>query len=108
MKSLIQAVAVALVLSAPIASFAQDSNQPLTRAQVRAELAQAERAGYDPTDWMHYPQNAQTAQARIAEQNRTAQADTSGYGPSGHGSWQAGNSSDTTVSTYSPPVRNVR
>lgn len=106
MKSLIKAVAIAVVLSAPIASFAQSSNQPLTRAQVRAELAQSEQAGYDPTDWLHYPENAQAAHARIVQQ--TAQGDTSGYGPSGHGSWQAGNSGDTTVSTYSPPIRNVR
>ena len=35
MKSLIQAVVIAAVLAAPVASFAQ-SNQPVTRAEVRA------------------------------------------------------------------------
>ena len=34
MKALIKAAAVALVLTAPVASFAQSNNQPLTRAQV--------------------------------------------------------------------------
>ena len=47
MKSLIQAVVIAAVLAAPVASFAQ-SNQPVTRAQVRAELIQLEKAGYQP------------------------------------------------------------
>ena len=47
MKSLIQAVVVAAALAAPVAVFAQ-SNQPVTRAQVRAELVQLEKAGYHP------------------------------------------------------------
>jgi uncharacterized membrane protein len=47
MKSLIQAVVVAAALAAPVAVFAQ-SNAPLTRAQVRAELVQLEKAGYKP------------------------------------------------------------
>jgi hypothetical protein len=47
MKLLIQTVALAAALVAPIASFAQ-SNGPVTRAQVRAELVQLEQAGYDP------------------------------------------------------------
>ena len=38
MNSLIKAVAIAVALSAPVVSFAQ-SNQPLTRAEVRAQLA---------------------------------------------------------------------
>jgi hypothetical protein len=39
MKSLIQTAAVAVLLALPIASFAQ-SNEPATRAQVQAQLAQ--------------------------------------------------------------------
>ncbi|MFM0015430.1 DUF4148 domain-containing protein [Paraburkholderia sediminicola] len=49
-----------------MASLAQ-SNQPLTRAHVASELIQLEKAGFRPTDWFHYPQNIQTAQARIEE-----------------------------------------
>ena len=48
MKSLIQAVAIAAVLATPVASFAQSNSQPVTRAQVRAELVQIEQAGYSP------------------------------------------------------------
>ncbi|MFM0251077.1 hypothetical protein [Paraburkholderia sediminicola] len=80
MKSLIKAVAIAIVLSAPIASFAQ-SNQPA-------------------------PQNTQATQA--SGQQGAAQADTSGYGSGSHGTWQAGRGSDTTVSSYSPPIYNAR
>ncbi|MFM0206992.1 DUF4148 domain-containing protein [Paraburkholderia sediminicola] len=80
MKSLIQAVVIATVLAAPVASFAQ-SNQPVTRAQVRAELVQLEKAGYQPglAD-PYYPANIQAAQARVDAQNGTAQAAESGYG----------------------------
>lgn len=38
MKSLIQTAAVVVLLALPIASFAQ-SNEPVTRAQVQAQLA---------------------------------------------------------------------
>jgi hypothetical protein len=64
MNSLIKAVALAVVFAAPVVSFAQ-SNQPVTRAQVRAELAQLNQAGYhagghDP----YYPSDIQAAEAR--------------------------------------------
>jgi hypothetical protein len=46
MKNLIQAVVVAAALAAPVAVFAQNT-APLTRAQVRAELIELEKAGYN-------------------------------------------------------------
>ncbi|HEY1216660.1 MAG TPA: DUF4148 domain-containing protein, partial [Bryobacteraceae bacterium] len=65
MKSLIQAVVIATVLAAPVASFAQ-SNQPVTRAQVRAELIQLEKAGYQPSrSDIYYPADLQAAQSRV-------------------------------------------
>lgn len=90
MKSLIQAVAIAAALAAPVASFAQ-SNQPVTRAQVRAELVQLEKAGYQPeyAD-PHYPANIQAAQARVAAENGTGQAAESGYGGVVSGASQSG------------------
>lgn len=90
MKSLIQAVVIAAALAAPVASFAQ-SNQPVTRAQVRSELIQLEQAGYQPgrAD-PYYPADIQAAQARVAEQNGTAQAAQSGYGGVVSGSSQGG------------------
>lgn len=93
MKSLIQAVVIAAVLAAPVASFAQ-SNQPVTRAQVRAELIQLEKAGYQPgRDDPYYPEDIQAAQARVSAQNGTAQAAqaTQGsYGGTVSGSSQSG------------------
>jgi hypothetical protein len=87
MKSLIQAVVIATALGAPIASFAQ-SNAPVTRAQVRAELAQLAKAGYHAGDGdsTRYPADIQAAQARVAAQNSTA----SGYGSSTSGSSDSG------------------
>ncbi|MEC5408154.1 DUF4148 domain-containing protein [Paraburkholderia sp. MPAMCS5] len=94
MKTLISAVVVAAALAAPVASFAQ-SNQPVTRAQVRAELVQLEKAGYNPVgDHVDYPANLQAAQTRVDSQNGTAQAAAqvanSGYGAPIAGTSQAG------------------
>ncbi|MGF6964988.1 hypothetical protein OKW43_001993 [Paraburkholderia sp. WC7.3g] len=46
-----------------------DPSAPKTRAQVRAELVEWLAAGYDPLDWVNYPENAQRA-ARIVAQQR--------------------------------------
>jgi hypothetical protein len=71
MKSLIQAVVIAATLAAPVAVFAQSSNQPLTRAQVNEQLVQIEKAGYNPArnNPNEYPSNIQAAEARVAAQN---------------------------------------
>ncbi|MFM0252042.1 DUF4148 domain-containing protein [Paraburkholderia sediminicola] len=45
MKSLISAVVIASALIVPAVSFAQQANGPVTRAQVRAELVAAQKAG---------------------------------------------------------------
>ncbi|SIT39193.1 conserved exported hypothetical protein [Paraburkholderia ribeironis] len=83
MKSLIQTVALAAVLAAPVASFAQPASQPGS-------------------------QDAQATQIQADEQRDATQTDNSGYGASSHGTWQAGRDTDTTVSSYSPPIRNAR
>jgi hypothetical protein len=91
MKSFTRMVVIAALVAAPVASFAQSSQPPVTRAQVRAELLQYEKAGYNPTsDWINYPQNIQAAQAKIAAQNATAQAATSGYGGATDGTSRSG------------------
>jgi Domain of unknown function (DUF4148) len=76
MRALIPAaVVVASALAVPSFAFAQSS--PLTRAEVRAQLVQLERAGYNPaSDHTEYPKNIQAAEARIAQQNDAA----GGYG----------------------------
>ena len=87
MKSLIQAVIAVAVLCAPVASFAQ-SNAPVTRAQVRAELAQLAQAGYHAGDGdnARYPEDIQAAEARVAAQNSAA----TGYGGSTSGTSASG------------------
>jgi hypothetical protein len=89
MKTLIAAALAATVLAAPALSFAQQSQQPVTRAQVRAELAQLENAGYHPgLSSPYYPADLQAAQARVADQNGSVQ--TTAYGSSTNGSSQGG------------------
>ena len=70
MKSLVQAVVIAAAIAAPVAAFAQ-SNAPVTRAQVKAELIQFEQAGgrVNTSNDPYYPEDAQLAQARIRAQN---------------------------------------
>ncbi|MBU7437805.1 DUF4148 domain-containing protein [Paraburkholderia fungorum] len=89
MKSFTKMVFIAALIAAPVASFAQ-SSQPVSRAQVRAELAQLEKAGYDPHDWLHYPENIQAAEAKVAAQNAAAQAPVSGYGGAVDGTSRSG------------------
>ncbi|MFP6559052.1 DUF4148 domain-containing protein [Paraburkholderia sp. B3] len=98
MKSLFKAAALMAALTAPLASFAQTA-QPLSRSEVGADLVRAEQAGYNPNDWLHYPENLQAAQARIA-----AHHDKTAYGTGTTGSSQAGQHAEVTASPYSPPV----
>jgi hypothetical protein len=51
-----------------------DPSGPKTRAEVKADLAEWLAAGYDPLDWIDYPQNAQRA-GRIVAARRAQQAD---------------------------------
>jgi hypothetical protein len=61
---------VAAALAFPIASHAQETPSTLTRAQVRAELVQIEKAGYRPANNdPHYPDDIQAAEAKVAATN---------------------------------------
>lgn len=84
---------------APTISPAQ-SNQPLTRAEVRNQLVQIEQAGYNPAHGndTNYPTDAQAAEARVYAQQAAARADTSGFGPAGQGTSEAGYRADLSVS----------
>lgn len=87
MKTFIFAVATAFLLAAPIASSAQSTNEPLTRAQVRAQLVEIEQAGYKPgTDKNTYPTEIQAAEARVATHQEAATTNATGYGPAMNGS----------------------
>jgi len=84
----VQSLIVAAVVIVPAVSFAQ-SNGPVTRADVRAQLVQLEKAGYNPTtaNDYDYPANIQAAEARVAAQNGATS-----YGPAVSGSSQSGSS----------------
>ncbi|HEX3378820.1 MAG TPA: DUF4148 domain-containing protein [Paraburkholderia sp.] len=107
-KSLIEAAVIAALIAAPLAAFAQSNqtNEPVTRAQVRAELSQLEKAGYDPSNSnaVDYPANIQAAEAKVAAQNQAAQ--NSGYGTPANGSSQGSGRTDFAPTSYSVPVTN--
>ncbi|MEW6339761.1 MAG: DUF4148 domain-containing protein [Pseudomonadota bacterium] len=99
MKSLIQAVAIAALFAAPVASFAQAADttqQPVTRAEVRNQLIQLEQAGYNPAraDDATYPADIQAAEQRVQAENppvaQNSVADTSGYGTATSGTSASG------------------
>jgi hypothetical protein len=86
-KSFVPALVIAAALAAPTFAFAQN-NAPVTRAEVRAELVQLEKAGYDPSgDRTNYPQNIQAAEARVSAAQGNA---ATGYGASTAGSSASG------------------
>ncbi|MFC5431708.1 DUF4148 domain-containing protein [Paraburkholderia denitrificans] len=67
MNRILKLAAIAAVLLVPALSPAQPSNGPVTRAQVREELAQLVSAGYRPTGRDNkYPGDLWAAQARVA------------------------------------------
>jgi hypothetical protein len=74
LMKLVQSLLVAALVAVPAVSFAQ-STHALTRADVRAELVQLQKAGYNPaSDNTQYPSNIEAAEARIAAQNGSASA----------------------------------
>ena len=91
MNFTIKAVALAIAIAAPAVSYSQSSNEPVTRAQIRAQLVQLERAGYRPSaaDNMAYPNDLQAAEARVAAREGTATS-TTGVGGSANFSAQSG------------------
>ncbi|MBN3759360.1 DUF4148 domain-containing protein [Burkholderia sp. Ac-20365] len=103
MKTLIKAAALVAAMAMPLVSFAQTA-QPVTRAQVKAELVQLEKAGYRPTDFSdtNYPDNILAAEAKVAAQNQKAQ--DGGYGPSTAGVSQSGHRSTDAFALSSSPV----
>ena len=67
------ALLAAVSISSALAQASADPSAPKTRAQVRADLADWRAAGYDPLDWIDYPENAQRA-GRIVAARRAQQA----------------------------------
>ena len=76
MNAIAKIVVSLAVVAAPTFVFAQSQNGPLTRAQVKAELVQLERAGYSPAtgEDANYPADIQAAEAKVAAQHDTNKA----------------------------------
>jgi hypothetical protein len=93
---LVHSLLIAALVSLPAVSFAQSSHA-LTRADVRAELVQLQKAGYTPaSDNTQYPTNIEAAEARVAAQNGSAAA---AYGGVAQSRSAAGSHSTSRTST---------
>lgn len=87
MKSLLSAALIASVLAVPAVSFAQQSNGPVTRAQVRAEVVAAQKAGLLDQNDTNYPKLYSVATATPAS---VAPQQTEAVGGVATGSSQTG------------------
>lgn len=96
MKTLACLVLAIGALANPVVSFTQNA-EPITRAQVRAELFRLEQAGYQvgDGDQTTYPEQIQAAEAKIAAQD-SQQAGNSDFG--------AGTTNGTSASGSVQPV----
>jgi uncharacterized protein DUF4148 len=86
-------LAIALgMLCAPALSFAQATNAPLTRAEVRADLIRVEQAGFNPAsgDDVYYPADIQAAEAKVAAQRDAQTANDAAGGVPSAGTSAAG------------------
>jgi hypothetical protein len=90
MKTLVHTVCAVAIFAVPIASLAQ-SDGGLTRAQVQAEIAQLQQAGFNPANASNvdFPTYMQAAGASAAGQS-------SGYGPATTGTTQMGHPASTS------------
>jgi hypothetical protein len=89
MKSLVLSLLAATALTLPLASFAQTPNEPVTRAQVRADLINAEQQGMVPPSKTHYPAGQETAPNATRHATRQDSDTNTAYGPSTYGSSQS-------------------
>jgi hypothetical protein len=105
MKTLACLVLVGGALASPVVSFAQ-STEPVTRAQVRAELIQLEEAGYHVGGGDHttYPVQIQAAEAKIAAQGSQQAANNAVGGTTLTGTSASGSSMHMPTSSSSSCV----
>ena len=98
MKAMFRTVLISCALAAPALAFAQSSNEPVTRAEVRADLVRVEQAGYNPSGHdPHYPAAIQAAEAKIAA-DQPSPATTSVGGVAQTGTSQSGSPAALTGS----------
>ena len=89
MRSILSTVFIASVLAVPVTSFAQNANGSLTRAEVQAQLVDAEQHGLLYGHTAPYPQSLSTTVSTATAP--TAERRDSGYGAEASGSSQSGN-----------------
>jgi hypothetical protein len=92
MKRILSTILVASALVAPVVSFAQTSNDPVTRSEVRAQVVAAEQNGTLHQSKVHYP-------SQQASMETAKAGDTTSYGAPMAGSSQ----SRETISTVPQP-----
>ncbi|ASL46986.1 hypothetical protein bAD24_III06310 [Burkholderia sp. AD24] len=85
-------------LATPVLSFAQ-SNAPVTRADVRADLVRVEQAGYNPStsDDATYPADIQAAEAKVAAQDPQQSTQSSYGGMAQNGTSSSGRPAHSTM-----------
>ena len=90
-KALVCLALAAGALTAPVLSFAQ-SNPPVTRAEVRADLVRLEQAGYNPSvaNDADYPASIQAAEAKVASQDASQTTQPSYGGVAQNGTASSG------------------
>jgi len=93
MKSTVQALAIAAIFATPLSTFAQAS-QPLDQSPVRTAPVVTDQGSPSPLS--------------LRMPGHSAAVDEAGFGGDPNGTSQTGGSGDTTVSSYSPPIRIVR
>jgi hypothetical protein len=74
MKTLMSTIIIAAATAIPAVSFAQQANDPLTRAQVRAQLDTAQQKGLVHQSKTQFPKAAPLNRGNVPA------TDTSGYG----------------------------
>jgi hypothetical protein len=90
-KRIYVAAIVAASLSLPLLSHAQSTGTHITRAQVRAELIAAEKAGQYPQSYSHYPDASPDAALEYVANRAEARTDAAEpYGSSGAGQSESG------------------
>ncbi len=88
--------ALLVAVSAAVAAPAYAGESTVSRAQVRAELAALQKAGYLPNrpNDPNYPDNLQAALRRVHDNDAVAvESQASGYGDDAVGATQSGNRS---------------
>ncbi|WP_248322707.1 DUF4148 domain-containing protein [Caballeronia sp. Sq4a] len=104
MNTIAKVVLSVAAVVAPTFAFAQDQTAPVTRAQVKAELAQLERAGFSPATGENatYPADIQAAEATVAARNSQEAYGGTPSGAGASGSMRRGDSSSAAADCVGP------